>query len=136
MSEFGPLLDRDPLPLEVERQVDRLSDEFERAWKAGRSPRIEDYLDRAPAAGRTRLLDEILAVEFDLLEQQGQSPDVDAYRQRFPGMGEAIDWCCIDKGSMSRSTYRDRPAEGRSLMESRTSRLIPRKSDGFQFGVA
>ena len=35
MSEFGPLLDRDPLPLEVERQVDRLSDEFERAWKAG-----------------------------------------------------------------------------------------------------
>jgi hypothetical protein len=65
MSQSGPQPDRQPLSLEVERQIDRLSDEFERAWKAGQTPRIEDYLDRVPAVGRLRLLEELLAVEFE-----------------------------------------------------------------------
>ena len=40
------------LPLEMEQQIDRVCDEFERAWKAGQTPRIEDYLDRVPDVGR------------------------------------------------------------------------------------
>ncbi len=59
MSQHGPQPDPDPLPLEVEQQIDRLSDEFERAWKTGQPPRIEDYLDRVPEAGRAPLLPRI-----------------------------------------------------------------------------
>ena len=53
MSQSGPQPDRAPLPLEVEQQIDRVSDEFERAWQSGQTPRIEDYLDRVPAVGRS-----------------------------------------------------------------------------------
>ena len=35
MSERDPQPDRPQLPLEVEQQIDRVSDEFERAWKSG-----------------------------------------------------------------------------------------------------
>jgi len=45
MSE-SPQPDREQLPLAVEQQIDRLSDEFERDWRSGHPPRIEDYLDR------------------------------------------------------------------------------------------
>ena len=91
MSERDPQPDRPQLPLEVEQQIDRISDEFELAWKSGQTPRIEDYLDRVPAAGRLRLLEELLVVEFDLRQDEGQPLDVDAYRQRFPGGDAVID---------------------------------------------
>ncbi len=74
---------RDKLPLEVEQQIDQLSDEFERAWKAGRAPRIEDYLDRVADVGREALLQELLVVEFELWLQMDETLDVDSYRQRF-----------------------------------------------------
>ncbi len=43
MSE-GQHPKRDELPLEIEQQVDRLSDECEATWKKGDGPRIEDYV--------------------------------------------------------------------------------------------
>ena len=73
------------------QQIDRVSDEFERAWKAGPTPRIEDYLDRVPAVGRLRLLQELLVVEFDLRQDEGRRWNVDVYRQRFPGSEAVID---------------------------------------------
>ena len=92
MSQSGPQPDRAPLPLEVEQQIDRVSDEFERAWRSAQTPRIEDYLDRVPAVGRLQLLEELLAVEFDLRQQQNPplDLDIDAYRRRFPGSDAVI----------------------------------------------
>ena len=92
MSHSGPQPDHQPLPLEVEQQIDRVSDEFERAWQSGQTPRIEDYLDRVPAVGRLRLLEELLVVEFDLRQQQNPplDLDIDSYRRRFPGSDAVI----------------------------------------------
>jgi hypothetical protein len=62
MSARDAQPDREPLPLEVEQQLDRVSDEFERAWRSGQTPRMEGYLDRVPVAGRRRLLESLLLV--------------------------------------------------------------------------
>ena len=91
MSKHGPQPDRVPVPLEVEQQIDRVSDEFEGAWKTGQVPRIEDYLDRVPVESRSRLLEELLVVEFDLRQCQGQLLDSSTYRRRFLGQDSAID---------------------------------------------
>ena len=38
--------DRNSLLWELDREIDRLCDDFDRACKAGEQPRIEDYLDK------------------------------------------------------------------------------------------
>ncbi len=91
MMEHDPQPDRERLPLEVEQQIDQLSDEFERAWKEGRAPRIEDYLGRIPEIGRAHLLKELLVVEIDLRRQAGERVDLQAYRPRFSGEGSVVD---------------------------------------------
>ena len=50
------------LPLDVARRVDRVCTAFEAAWRAGRRPRLEDYLAGAPAAAAHVLLEELLLV--------------------------------------------------------------------------
>jgi serine/threonine-protein kinase len=67
---------------------DRQCDRFERDFRAGKGPRIEDFVGEAPPARRADLLRELLAVELELRRRRGESVTLDAYRQRFP---EAVD---------------------------------------------
>ena len=55
MTEHTPNPGREPLPLDVEQEIDRLCTEFEERWRNGERPRIEDYLlqGRLAAACRT-----------------------------------------------------------------------------------
>ncbi len=52
----------DALPLEAARRVDRVCDEFERACRAERSPRIEDFLAEVGEPERPALWAELLLV--------------------------------------------------------------------------
>ena len=51
------------LSLECERHIDQVCDEFERAWKSGQQPRIEDFLAKAPQSARTSQLRELAALD-------------------------------------------------------------------------
>ena len=62
------------LPLTVAERIDRVCLDFEAAWKAGRTPRIEDYLGDAQGAERRGLLRELLLLELDYRFQSGQTP--------------------------------------------------------------
>ena len=66
---------RDSLPLSREERVDRICDAFERQWKAGEKPRIEEYLDRAAAGDREHLLRELLALEWEFRANAEEQPD-------------------------------------------------------------
>ncbi len=103
--------DRERLPLEVEQQIDQLSDEFERAWKAGSALRIEDYLGRIPEIGRAHLLEELLVVEIDLRQQAGERVDLEAYRQRFSGEGSVVDaaLAVLERRRAGRDETKDQP---------------------------
>jgi formylglycine-generating enzyme required for sulfatase activity/tRNA A-37 threonylcarbamoyl transferase component Bud32 len=71
--------------------IDRAADRFERAWKSGHVPRIEEYLLGTSGDERCRLFEELLIVERELLSRLGELPDVDGYRHRFPDLVEIID---------------------------------------------
>ena len=73
----------DDLPLGRREEIDRLADQFEREFRAGHHPRIEDYLQQHPHL-RPDLLLELLALEVELRREAGDQPSVEEYHQRFP----------------------------------------------------
>src|SRR6266545_4695290 len=52
--------------LSVAERVDAACDSFEREWRAGRDPRVEDFLAAAPESDRDALRDALVALEADL----------------------------------------------------------------------
>ncbi len=46
--------------------INATADRFERAWKDGLRPRIEDYLTTADDSRRPWLLEELLRIEWEL----------------------------------------------------------------------
>ena len=66
------------------------ADRFERSWKKGTRPRIEDYLADLDEGHRQRLFDELLRVEIELRRRDGEEPKPDDYRHRFPAHAATI----------------------------------------------
>jgi formylglycine-generating enzyme required for sulfatase activity/tRNA A-37 threonylcarbamoyl transferase component Bud32 len=71
--------------------IDSAADRFERAWKGGQAPRIEEFLEGVSGERRDLLFEELLIVERELRSRNGELPDVEGYRHRFPDMVEVID---------------------------------------------
>jgi serine/threonine-protein kinase len=70
--------------------IDAICDRFEVAWKAGRRPRIEDYLAEVPEPGRAALLRHLLALDVYYRQSTGETPELREYRERFPDYLAAI----------------------------------------------
>ncbi len=64
---------------------------FQRAWKEGRKPAIEKYLEGAEAPERAELLWELLSLELDLRDAAGDRADLAEYQQRFPQDGMLVE---------------------------------------------
>ncbi len=82
---------RHPGQTPLNRQLDKVCDAFEAAWRAGKQPRIEDYLTKANEALRLRLLEELLLAGLDLKTCPGSELNRDEYIQRFPEFAQLID---------------------------------------------
>ncbi len=54
--------------------INAAADRFERAWKQGTRPRIEDYLAEVEESQRPALLEELLRVELELRRRDGEEP--------------------------------------------------------------
>ena len=54
--------------------INAAADRFERDWKKGPRPRIEDYLAEVDESRWPRLLEELLRVERELLRRAGAEP--------------------------------------------------------------
>ena len=65
-------------------RVDMICDAFEKAWKAGEQPHIEDFLRDTDESVRTTLLKELLAVELEFRQKNGETVTPDDYTARFP----------------------------------------------------
>ncbi len=78
-------------PLELDREIDRLCDEFHRALKAAEQPQIEDYRSRIAEAGRKALLRELVAAELDFLQNSGAPANPAEYHQRFPDDEQVVE---------------------------------------------
>ncbi len=72
------------------RLIEEICDRFEVAWKGGRRPRIEEFLNPALRSVHGALLPELLAVELAYRRRGGERPSAAEYRQRFPSHGKVI----------------------------------------------
>jgi serine/threonine-protein kinase len=72
------------------RLVDEVCNRFEGAWKAGATPRIEEYLAEANRAVHSWLLEELLLLDCHYRASQGQTPSPDDYISRLPADSATI----------------------------------------------
>src|SRR5690349_9405357 len=63
---------------------------FEAAWRTGRGPRIEDYLDGIAGPRRSRWLCELIRLELELRARDGEVPRPEEYFDRFAGRSTAV----------------------------------------------
>ena len=64
--------------------INDAADRFERAWKEGPRPKIEDYLAEVEPELRLALLEELLRVERELRRREGEEPGPEEYRPASP----------------------------------------------------
>ncbi len=75
--------DLDDLPPHEMETIDGLCDSFEREWRNKASPRLEDYVTKAPEHLRRLLLQELLAIELPYRRMAGQAVSSEDYTSRF-----------------------------------------------------
>lgn len=74
------------------RQLDRLADEYEAAWRAGAEPRIEQFLQQVAPDDRPWLLEELLLVQFELSQLASEEAgEINDCRRRFSEWPGAVD---------------------------------------------
>jgi tRNA A-37 threonylcarbamoyl transferase component Bud32 len=83
------LEENNPQSISRLNRLNQLCDRFERAWREGSSPRIEDYLVEVAEAERAELLRELLSLEIHYRRQRREQPAMDEYRSRFPQLDRA-----------------------------------------------
>jgi WD40 repeat protein/serine/threonine protein kinase len=59
-----------------DRRIDCICDEFEAAWLAGQSPKLQEYLDRAAEENRAALARELIPLDIHYRERRGERVDV------------------------------------------------------------
>ena len=82
----NPLHAGESAELYAHQQIDRCCDDFESQWRAGKRPRIDDFLPGAEPGWRHALLGELLLLEWELRRDSAESFGLDEYVSRF---GEA-----------------------------------------------
>jgi superkiller protein 3 len=98
--------------------VNKAAERFERAWKKGPRPRIEDYLMEVPESQWPPLLQELMRVEGELRAQAGEEPNAEEYRRRFPEYDDVI--ASVFASALARSVRNTLPStEGAATIAAR-----------------
>ncbi|QDV25253.1 serine/threonine-protein kinase [Aureliella helgolandensis] len=71
--------------------IDRLAEQFEQEFQAGKKPRIEQFLLSQQLSLRPSLLIELLKLEVELRRSAGEKPELREYRERFPECGTTVE---------------------------------------------
>ena len=78
------------LPSTVRNELAAICDAFEKAWKVGQRPRIEEYVSERTEPERTVLFQNLLEAELDLRRKAGEEPNRHEYLERFEAYTEVI----------------------------------------------
>src|SRR5262249_50809297 len=104
--------ERQPPPRGQAERLDPVCDRFERAWKEGERPHLEDFLPEVDAADRSALLGELLALELEYRALRGEQPAAEEYHRRFPERSDLV-----AAAFRELSPTLDEPAQGRAAVE-------------------
>jgi hypothetical protein len=101
---------RDRLSLSGAYRVDAVCLRFEDAWKAGQSPRVEDFLGQARAGEGRALLFQLLLLEVEYRRKRGERPGVEEYRSRFAEQSDLVRRIFLPAADQNTQAYQ--PEEG------------------------
>ena len=101
-----------PSPASRADAIDRICDDFERAWHEGRQPRLEEYLAAAEEPLRSPLWAELIRSELACRRVGGVAPALEEYLGRFPDRREQLERLFAGGNTLSLggTAGRDRPA--------------------------
>jgi hypothetical protein len=100
--------DSNEIPIELERQIDRICDAFELSYQRNERPRIEDYLDETLGEVGTQLT-ELVLVELTYRQKAGDAPTVQEYVSRFPSYSDVLKGISAEFQIESPGGYRTPP---------------------------
>ena len=119
-----------PLPPQLLRTIDPVCDAFERAWKQGERPVLEDRLGNVVEAVRSVLLAELIRIELEWRFRRGEQPSDAEYRTRFPSCADRLeDWLNEAQDSAELLTS-NIPADTGAPDASRTGTYVPAAPSG------
>jgi tetratricopeptide (TPR) repeat protein/tRNA A-37 threonylcarbamoyl transferase component Bud32 len=95
MTQFEPLPN---LTADEARQIDRICDRFEAAWKRGERPDPADFLGAAARPTRSALLRQLLLLDVEYARRVGETPQPGDYQTRLPHDSLLIADVCCDVG--------------------------------------
>lgn len=90
MTDEGITSANDPMESDA-TVIDHICDQYEAAWRAGRSPDIDAHLAQTPEPLRTKLFKELLISDLECRFHQGESIDIAFYTTRFPDRNAQIE---------------------------------------------
>ena len=108
------------------KTVEHICQRFEDAWQAGGAPRLEDFLEQAPAADRDALLRDLLRLELSYRAGQGPGATPEEYQARFPAHADCIA-AAFDHARFLPGSW---AADGSSRNPSQADTAVPRVADG------
>ncbi|HLJ97382.1 MAG TPA: serine/threonine-protein kinase, partial [Gemmataceae bacterium] len=88
MSEPFPS-DLPSLPLALARRVDEVCERYEAAWKSGRRPSLQEYIEGIGEPVRSALLQELVPLDLEYRRRHGDDPQPTDYLGSFPELNSA-----------------------------------------------
>src|SRR5262245_16554814 len=97
--------------------IDRICDGFERTWRAGGRPKIEDYLGHAAASLLEAVLRELIATEIELRRARGDKVSPQEYLARFPNNQAVVERAFAKAPQDPATTAQDSKPSGEASTE-------------------
>ena len=101
----------DQVSVNVFDLIDSICADFRRQSKAGRRPKIEDFLPRVREDARANLFKNLLLVEVRFRQNAGERPSTKDYLSRFPHFRRMIGDAFLESTSISMEEMHSTPAE-------------------------
>ncbi|MGI8978471.1 MAG: protein kinase domain-containing protein [Pirellulaceae bacterium] len=84
------MVDASARDIETCQNIDRICDDFEKAWQHGQTPRIESSLEQFSPTVSDTLLQELLEIEFEYRLSSAITIDEKSYHVRFPRHADIV----------------------------------------------
>ena len=93
------------------RELDKLCDRFEQAWRGQESPTIESYLVQISEGQREQALFDLLRVEIELRKKRGEEVSQEEYLERFSDHSETVQKAFVDE-ELAETVHRPHTSPG------------------------
>jgi WD40 repeat protein len=113
------------VPHDLLEVIEPVCDAFERAWREGQRPVIEQYLRRVAEPARGLLTAELLCIELEWRFRRGERPAAEEYGPRFPTLATALGaW--VDEARAVAGRSLPEPPPGLTELDTRLASGQPR----------